>query len=187
MDTSINAYMAFEKCSTLDFDTVLDVGAGNGPHSFMFKDIGKKVTTIDFSGSDINTDYLLTDVKPHDLVWCSHVLEHQPNPNLFIKKLFSESKKYVCITVPPLKHEIVGGHVTLWNAGILLYQIILAGYNCVKASVKTYGYNISVIVEKDPIELPVLNYDFGDIELLSQYFPFNAKQGFNGQIEEINW
>lgn len=94
----------------------------------------------------------------------------------------------LAITVPPLKREIVGGHVSLWNAGLLLYRLILAGFDCQNASVLTYGYNISVIIEKRRIDLPSdLKFANGDLEKLSDYFPFDVKQGFDGDIAMINW
>jgi hypothetical protein len=71
--------------------------------------------------------------------------------------------------------------------GLLLYNLIIAGFDCSEASVKTYNYNCSVIVKKKPATLPKLRYDTGDIERLSQFFPFDARQGFNGQILELNW
>ena len=76
--------------------------------------------------------------------------EHQVNPNLFLKKIFNDLKEggVLAITVPPLKHEIVGGHVTLWNAGLTMYQLVLAGFNCKNISIKSYGYNISVVLKK---------------------------------------
>ena len=80
-----------------------------------------------------------------------------------------------------------GGHLSLWNAGLLLYNLILAGFDCRSAAVKTYDYNVSVIVRKKAAPLPELTYDFGDIEKLSQFFPFEAKHGFDGNIESINW
>lgn len=185
-----HAYEALETCKSLEFHTVLDVGSGDGSHAAFFRSLDKKVTTLDLSNADICADYNELDLKDKfGLVWCSHVLEHQRNPGSFIEKMIGNTLDdgYIAITVPPLKNEIVGGHVTLWNAGLLLYQMILSGLDCSKAKVKTYGYNISVIVQKRMIELPELKYDFGDIEALSEYFPFDAKHGFDGKIRECNW
>ena len=61
----------------------------------------------------------------------------------------------LAITVPPLKNEIVGGHLSLWNSGILLYQLVVAGFDCREAIVKKYGYNISVIVKKNKINIKI--------------------------------
>lgn len=183
-----NAPQALEKVLQMDFLTVLDVGSG-GSHAETFRENGKLVTTVNLHDADVVGDYLSTNLGKFDCIWASHVLEHQPNPNLFLKKCFEDLNEngILAVTVPPLKHEIVGGHVTLWNAGLLLYQLILAGFNCVKASVKTYDYNISIILRKDPINLPKLKMDFGDIETLSPYFPMLVYNGFNGEIKEINW
>ena len=184
-----------------DFETVLDVGSGAGKHADIFEQNGKHVTTIDFGLSvyydqrgshrtDIVGDYYQYEFeRQFDLVWASHVLEHQPNPNLFLKKIHRDVKEggWVAITVPPLKHQIVGGHLTLWNAGLLLYQLVFAGFNCKHAWIKKYGYNVSVIVRKESIELPELHYDSGDIDRLADYFPDGLGERFNGNLAELNW
>ena len=108
----------------------------------------------------------------------------------FLKKIFNDLKEggILAITVPPLKHEIVGGHVTLWNAGLLLYQLVLAGFNCKEVSVKSYGYNISVVLKKQSIlNYPELSYDKGDIEKLHAFFPKGFYEPFNGDVRILNW
>ncbi|WP_162880086.1 class I SAM-dependent methyltransferase [Mariniflexile rhizosphaerae] len=185
-----------------DFSTVLDIGSGEGKHSDMLQSEGKKVTSIDFGKSiyfekrsDNHTcifgDYYTYNFdNPFDAIWASHVLEHQPNPNLFLKKIHNDLKEggVLAITVPPLKHEIVGGHVTLWNAGLLMYQLILAGFDCRGVSIKSYGYNISLILKKKSIiSYPDLSYDSGDIIKLANYFPKEITEPFNGDIKELNW
>ncbi|QEG42487.1 class I SAM-dependent methyltransferase [Roseimaritima ulvae] len=185
-----------------EFDSVLDVGSGAGEHAEIFERKGKTVTCIDFGVSvyyapkttartEIIADYYQHDFKTQfDLVWACHVLEHQPNANLFLRKLHSDCREggWIAITVPPLKHNIVGGHVSLWNGGLLLYQMVLAGFNCRHASVKQYAYNISVVVKKQTIhDLPPLHYDKGDVERLRDFFPDALTEGFDGNISELNW
>lgn len=171
-----------------DFRSVLDIGSGGG-HAEVFRKHGKEVTTVNLYEADYVGDYNEMELGTFDCLWASHVLEHQPNPNLFLKKCFRDLNEngWLAVTVPPLKHEIVGGHVTLWNAGLLLYQLILAGFDCSKANVKTYGYNISVIVRKKHLSLPTLRMDFGDIETLAPYFPIPVRNSFDGRILEVNW
>ena len=108
--------------------------------SLFFLSQGKKVTTLDLlHDADVSGDFLSCDVTGFDLVWCSHVLEHQPNPNLFLKKCFDilNDDGWLCVTVPPRKDEIVGGHLTLWNAGLLLYNLIMAGFDCSEDTFRT--------------------------------------------------
>ncbi|WP_026662068.1 class I SAM-dependent methyltransferase [Butyrivibrio proteoclasticus] len=197
------------------FDNVLDIGCGNGVHSDAFLKAGKTVTALDYGESiyfrnHVETkgiDFVVADInkwhtdRKFDCIWCSHVLEHQLNVNNFLKKVNDLLKEggVLAISVPPLKAEIVGGHVTLWNPGILLYNLILAGFDCSEARVGVYDYDISVIVTKKTAELPDLAYDIGDIRRLKKYFPKEIsyyprmsgeeeiEQCFNGNIEKINW
>ncbi|HSH29766.1 MAG TPA: hypothetical protein VK971_07660, partial [Thiohalobacter sp.] len=114
---------------------------------------------------------------------------HQVDPGAFLRRMYRDLKPggVLAVTVPPLKHEIVGGHVTLWNAGLLLYQLIMAGFDCSQARVGTYGYNISVIVERQGFNMPDLKHDCGDIETLAPYFPLPVWQGFDGRVGDIGW
>jgi len=194
---------AFNKLFSLnyDFKTVWDVGCGEYfIHTNAFEERGKKVTSIDiFDEADIkgifpNIPNIEKLPKP-DLIWCSHCLEHQENVGLFLGKIFSCLKDdgILAITVHVRKDEIVGGHVTLWNMGLLFYNLILAGFDCSKASGIMDGYDISVIVKKkeikdfDYLKNRYLRFSKGDIEILNDYFPIEAKQNFNGFIKEVNW
>lgn len=189
-----------------EFKNVLDLGCGEGWHTRHFAKRGKKVTAVDYRQHErlnirelekFNVEFIFQDIMEYtsvgqvDALWCSHVLEHQLNPNLFLIKLHSLLKEdgVLAITVPPLKHEIVGGHVTIWNAGLLLYHLVLAGFDCAGASILRYGYNISVIVNKRSIVLPKeIGFCNGDIEKLAKYLPTGElTQGFNGDIAEHNW
>jgi SAM-dependent methyltransferase len=175
---------------------VLDVGSGQSErHAELIRQAGHTVETSDFF--DINTytgDYNTLEIKKvYDGLWCAHCLEHQLNVQSFLRKIHTNLKEngWLAITVPPLKHLIVGGHLSLWNAGLLLYNLVIAGFNCKDAKVKTYDYNVSVIVKKKTLELPQLKYDNGDLLTLSDYFPPQLQRtqrgDFDGQIQEINW
>ena len=165
-----------------EFNSVLDIGSGNGVHATHFRDLNKHVTTVSLEPpADYVGDYLGLEFGQHDLVWASHVLEHQPNVNLFLKKCFTDCGRYFCVTVPPLKHQIVGGHVSLWNGGLLLYNLVLAGWDCSKAKVISDGYNLSVLVEKRQAALPQLSMDHGDIGRLAKFFPVPVDEGFDGR------
>ncbi len=189
-----------------EINTVLDVGCGKGSHSKILKAFGKSVTGIE-SGYTcsiqkkndfkiINDDFLEHNFEEtYDCVWCAHVLEHQMAVGPFLKKLFDCCNKQgkVAITVPSgVGGGIIEGHVTLWNAGLLMYNIIQAGYSCRKAAVKTYADNVSVIVPKEPI---FREKDYRAASDSRQYFPENLDCGctrfggicFDGNINELNW
>jgi len=186
-------------------DTVLDVGAGKLETTEEFIKHGKIVDVCDFQDSwylsNSNVDKSLMqniyigDINnidipnTYDAVWAAHILEHQPNPNIFLKKLHSLVKEsgYLAIVVPPRKPFIVGGHVNMWNGGLLLYHLILAGFDCSGAQLLQYDYNIGVVVRKKTITPPPkINYDIGDLHILEKYFPLPICEGFNGDIMKIN-
>ena len=191
------------------FETVLDVGSGEGLHSEILTTAEKNITAIDYGDSVyfkkkrqemecIVADYNTYQFeKQFDCIWCSHVLEHQLDVHSFLKKIYSDLNEggILAITVPPLKHVIVGGHVSLWNAGLLLYRLVLAGFDCRGASVLTDKYNISVIVQKKSINvLDKIEYDSGDIRKIRKYLPSQIKfhpnridDPFYGQLFQINW
>lgn len=185
------ADLAMVKLLKMDFSSVLDIGSGLGEHARVFRRLGKDVTTIDsYYDADIKSDFNIFPFRrSFSCIWASHVLEHQLNVNMFLKKCFHllEDGGIFAVTVPPMKPNIVGGHVTVWNAGLLLYNLILAGFDCRAAAVKVYGYNISVIVRKRKADFTGLNYDRGDIEKLAQFFPLKVEHGFNGNLSSINW
>ncbi|MEN5103938.1 methyltransferase domain-containing protein [Brucella anthropi] len=191
-----------------EFQTVLDIGSGEGHQAAVLLRHGKTVTALDYGESpyfkarDPNISTVIGDFnaidfpQPFDCVWASHVLEHQLNPHSFLTKIHSVTKEggIVAITVPPLKHQIVGGHLSLWNGGLLLYHLVLAGFDCKHASILQYGYNISVILRKESIRFPNVVFDMGDIRTIRPHLPpalsFDSNPNddpFNGNILRLNW
>lgn len=186
------------------FNSVLDVGGGLGDASLDFAGIGKEVTYIDRVNmipikqdniTIIENDFTEVYIGKFDAIWCSHVLEHQPNVNDFLKHLkthLTENGTLVLI-VPPPKDKVVSGHINMWNAGILLYALVMAGFDCSKAKVKEIGYNIAVIVKNRTAVLPKLNPDKYELTALKSFFPdvnWENKKNvytFDGVIKELNW
>jgi SAM-dependent methyltransferase len=202
----VRGYKILEKFLQFDFKTVLDVGAGALNHSDKFIKNGRIVDAVDIGESvyynaENNTgirnlfigDFNSIEI-PHmyDAIWCSHILEHQLNVNYFLKKInrLLIEGGYLSIVVPPRKPYIVGGHLSLWNAGLLIYNLILAGFDCSEdCRILQYDYNIGLILKKRTIkELPYnLTMDKGDLEKLREFFPFDVTHGFNGDIIKLNW
>lgn len=169
---------------------VLDIGSGTGEHAAAMREAGLNVTTIDLGNdADLRGDYLLIDAGKFDGIWCSHVLEHCLNVNAFLVKMRHdlEPDGILAITVPPLRYRLVGGHINLFTEGTLVYNLVLAGFDCSKASVGVYGYNLSVVVRNNAAQLPTLFYDKGDIELLYQYFPWYVEQGIGSKLGSVRW
>lgn len=181
-----------------DFETVLDIGCGAGEQARVFLEAGKSVTGIDFDLPEIVHSHwkgikgdFYNEAYPwkqtFDLIWSAHVLEHQMSPGAFLAALHAlcHENTIICITVPPLKHQIVTGHLTLWNGGLLMYHLVLAGFDCSKIRIRQYDYNISAILKYAPIDPPGQR---DNINTMSAYMPNRHNQhGFSGDIKNINW
>lgn len=184
---------ALENCLQLPIKTVADIGSGGGEHANAFCKHSLDVTCVDYGTSIyaekaslqngikvIYTDFLnWNNETQYDLVWASHILEHQRNVGIFIEKLIAVCKPdgYICITVPFPHRNIFGGHLTLWQPGILAYNIVMCGIDLSNAKM-LYGYReISVIFKPIKIELPTtISFDNGDVRKLEKYFPMNFKE-----------
>jgi hypothetical protein len=166
---------------------LLDVGGGYGVHTNFFRGRGFTVDLVDVSSGQPTRHFVgdFLDFRPagrYDITWASHVLEHVQNPGLFIGHLIDCTKPagLICVTVPPLKSEMTFGHVTLWNAGLLLINLIKSGLDCRHARLMTYGYNVSVIVaNRLRTDNHYANWLPPGIEVRNGYF--------DGDIQAINW
>lgn len=199
-----NGEFSIKKISAnLSFETVLDIGSGEGLQKLFFEKAGKKVSTCDYGFSDAahcdvvknNYDYVGDFVnieieEKFDFVFSSHVLEHQRNPGFFLEKKIHCCKPdgYICTIVPIRKPFITGGHCTIWNPGLLLYNFILCGIDCSKCYLEQRDYDICLVVKNKKIDIKSQNltFDRGDVDRLSKYFPFDLKEPFNGDIMHVN-
>jgi SAM-dependent methyltransferase len=175
---------------------VLDVGPGDGEALRAFRDVGCATTGVGLAVESylpaaearelgiVQAEYVAWDAPwVYDAIWASHVLEHQRNVGAALDKMRRDLKEggWLFVVVPPMKQAVVGGHVALFNTGTLLYNLILAGFDCREARATRRGYNCAVFVRKRTIrDMPELRMDVGDIELLAPYFPMEVAQGFDG-------
>lgn len=170
--------------------SVLDVGAGSLIHSDFFRQAGLDVTAIDMglstyfehSNSVVSSGikFIIDDFnnfrssEKWDLVWASHVLEHQRNPGYFLEKLISHCAEngHLVVTVPLPHRNLWAGHLSTWSPGILIYNLVLCGIDCSNAEVIQGNSEFSICVSPKKIDLPRnLAYDQGDLEKLSNFLP----------------
>ena len=171
---------------------VLDIGAGDGRHATPMRVAGLNVTTIDLtSPADLQGDYLCAPApdEAYQAIWASHVVEHQRDVGAFLRKVFAELEDggLLAVTVPPMAEKLVGGHLNQFTEAGLVYNLICAGFDCAQARVGVYGYNISVVVRKRSFDCPALCFDQGDIEVLSDFFPWPVHQAIHGILGNVRW
>lgn len=178
------------------FETVLDVGCGPGAAFPVLAAAGRRVTGVDIlpesevilpAGTDsvryVRQDFSEFDpAGKFDAVLSSHVIEHMPDTERFLRKFFSflDEAGAFCLIWPPPKHTVVGGHVHVFNMGMMLYNLVRIGIDCSGVDMVRCDYSQAVIGRLRRFNPPPLRHDEGDIEALARYFPFPARQDFDG-------
>lgn len=172
---------------------VIDVGSGGGFHANSFAKSGAEVDCIDFGTSVYakNSSYQNLSIRhgdfnamdiseKYDVVWASHVLEHQRNIGLFIDKLISCCNKNgkVIITVPVPHRRVLGGHLSLWSPGLLIYNVVMAGIDLSESIVLKGREEYSLVFSPKRVELPgCITFDKGDIKKLAPLLPSFINEG----------
>jgi SAM-dependent methyltransferase len=138
-----------------DFHTVLDVGAGLGAHSKWFLDAGRGPVALDRYGEAFafgdEIELIRADVdaldgsRRFDAVFCSHVLEHFPDPASAIRKMreLIEPGGYLFVVVPPYSPVSVNYHWHIgWNCTQLALLLVALGFDCSEATFMQIGQNV---------------------------------------------
>jgi hypothetical protein len=73
----------------------------------------RRDSSVRFLVGDLHDPAVLSDVGPHDVVWCAGVLYHTPSPLLTLERLRSITRKYLIIAamtipeVPGIPHACI--------------------------------------------------------------------------------
>ena len=118
--------------------TCLDIGCGTGVHSDIMKHAGLRVTGVDkySDKADFNMDFMsYTKARQmdFDVVFCSHVIEHQRNVGDFLDRIYDvlSDDGVLIISAPNHPAEtLVEGHINSFIFPLFLQQLIHAGFDC---------------------------------------------------------
>lgn len=173
------------------FNTVLDVGSGIGEHKRFFELFGKKVVTCNLQGpADFLGDFLHAPIEGvFDVVWCSHVLEHQRNPGLFLDKIYGLLKEdgvlALCLPRHP-EERLVSGHFTTWSIALACQHLVHAGFDC-RSIAALSTYEIGIVVKKEAkafLKPSSIVLPWG---VIKEYFPEQISLGTELGDAIINW
>lgn len=191
-----------------DFKTVIDIGAGAGAAARHFATRGCHVVVTGYDMESYLDDPLPSAIRviadedvcqmasigdaSVDAVWCAHVLEHVLDTGRALAEIHRVLRPggWLFLSLPEYSPFVVGGHVTPgWNLGILMYVLILAGFDVRSGAFINHCWNVTAFVRKGGAALPPLRHDRGDIETLASLFPggLGARQGMNGDLLRVNW
>lgn len=134
---------------------VLDIGGALGAHCKIMRNFGLLVDSIDkyekkaeFIG-DFNKYKFKTQ---YDMIYCSHVIEHQRNQGIFLDKIYDLLNEDGDLVISGPKHpaeRFVEGHISTTILPVFLQLLIYAGFDCKKGKMMSLGgVENSFIVKK---------------------------------------
>lgn len=172
------------------FTSVLDVGSGAGEHARLFRLFGKEVITCNlFPPADFVGDFLEMQVQgPFDVIWCSHMLEHQRNPGLVLDKMYDLLKEdghlAICLPHHP-PSRLVPGHLSTWSLALACQHLVQAGFDCREISAFS-SYELSLIVQKKA-NGPKRRSVEPAWEEIQKFLPSVLEVGGESDVPVLNW
>lgn len=178
-------------------DRVVDCAVGNGQHAMAFISKGKQVTGVDLISAPIRHpaythlrgEYSDFDVSS-DIVWSSHTLEHVADPGAMLRafRQWLADDGWLAIAVPTNRqNRLHVGHLSLWTPAHLLYNLIVAGFDCREALWYTEYCTVAVLVQKkDEISFEGRTAMPSEIGWLNQYMPVEIEHEGDAWLPN-NW
>jgi 2-polyprenyl-3-methyl-5-hydroxy-6-metoxy-1,4-benzoquinol methylase len=118
------------------YKNALDIGSGQGIHSEILEYAGLDVYQVDkySDKAQYQVDFINHEFeKKFDIIFCSHVIEHQRNIGLFLDKIFDlmHNESVLIISAPNHPVEtLIEGHMNSFIFPCFLQHMIHAGFNC---------------------------------------------------------
>ena len=137
------------------YSKALDIGSNHGNHTNIMREFGLNVDQIDKynKSADIHADFNSYVFKEkYDVIFCSHVIEHQRNIGFFLDKIYDILEDHGVLIISGPVHEaerFVEGHIASTIFPLFLQSLIYAGFDCkVGKTMMIGGVENSFIVTK---------------------------------------
>ena len=118
------------------YKTALDIGSGNGVQTEILRHAGLEVFQVDkySETADFQVDFIDHEFKQKfDIIYCSHVIEHQRNVGAFLDKIFDILDDDGLLLISAPKHpaeRLVEGHLNCFFTTYFMQHLIHAGFDC---------------------------------------------------------
>ena len=118
------------------FKTCLDIGSGEGVHTAVLRHAGFEVFQVDkySNTAEYKVDFIEHQFdKKFDVIFCSHVVEHQRNIGLFLDKIYDLLSDVGVLIISAPNHPVetlVEGHLNSFIFPLFLQHMIHAGFDC---------------------------------------------------------
>ena len=140
------------------FKTCLDIGSGEGVHTAILRHAGLEVFQVDkySTTSEYKVDFIEHKFdRKFDVVFCSHVIEHQRNVGLFLDKIFDilSDDGVLIISAPKEDHNLIEGHLNSFIFPLFLQQMIHAGFDCKNGKFLSAMENSFIVSKADNFDM----------------------------------
>jgi len=118
------------------YKNCLDIGSGPGIHTAIMREAGLDVFQLDkyAETAEYKVDFIAHEFdQKFDVIFCSHVIEHQRNVGLFLDKVYDILSDDGVLIISAPKHpaeKMVEGHINSFIFPLFLQQMIYAGFDC---------------------------------------------------------
>ena len=140
------------------FKTCLDIGSGEGVHTAILRHARLEVFQVDkySNTAEYKVDFIEHEFnRKFDVIFCSHVIEHQRNVGLFLDKIFDllSDDGILIISAPSEDHNLIEGHLNSFNVPLFLQQMIHAGFDCKNGKFLSTVENSFIVSKAKDFEL----------------------------------
>jgi len=161
------------------FKTCLDIGSGEGVHTAILHHAGLEVFQVDkySNAAEYKVDFIEHEFdRKFDVIFCSHVIEHQRNVGLFLDRIFDvlSDDGVLIISAPKESHNLIEGHLNSFIFPLFLQQLIHAGFDCKDGKFLSTIENSFIVSKAD-------NFDM--IERLENGYQWTDKHQNRSPIE----
>ena len=120
------------------YKTALDIGSGAGVQTEIMRHAGLEVFQVDkySDTAEYKVDFLEHSFeKKFDIIYCSHVIEHQRNVGLFLDKIYDCLSDDGLLLLSAPKHSaktLVEGHLNCFILTYFIQHLIHSGFDLAK-------------------------------------------------------
>ena len=143
------------------YKTALDIGSGAGKQSAIMRQAGLEVFQVDkySENAEYQVDFLEHEFEQKfDIIYCSHVIEHQRNVGQFLDKIFDLLTDDGLLLLSAPKHpaeQLVEGHLNCFFLPYLIQHLIHAGFDLKAGKILSCGHveNAAIIPKAENFDL----------------------------------
>ncbi|WP_137128851.1 methyltransferase domain-containing protein [Rhizobium sp. FY34] len=187
------------------FQSVLDLGQPDLQRLALLAADGRQVTGVVTSAvASLPTPNVtlrqhapVDPETPFDCVIAIDLLQRQVDPQAFLRRAHGMLAEggVLALSVPAMRYPLVTGDLSIWSGGLLLYHLVLSGFDCRNVKMLTQGEQIFLVLVKTSIEPAPLGVPLPLPETMRVHLPHGLEfvetpdggLAFDGDLPAIGW